>query len=188
MLDINTLRSDLQGVAAALVRRGVQLDTARFEALEGERKTIQTRTQQLQAARNALSRQVGIAKGNGEDVTALLHEVGGTGDELGNLERELDRVQAKLREFMLELPNVTHASTPDGRSADDNVEVRRRGAPRSFTFAPKDHADLGEALGMLDFATAAKLSGARFTFMTGGLARLHRALAQLMLDTHTREH
>ncbi|MBU6484662.1 MAG: serine--tRNA ligase [Betaproteobacteria bacterium] len=188
MLDINQLRNDLAGVAAALARRGVALDTARFESLEAERKSIQTRTQDLQSKRNALSKQVGGAKGSGQDPAPVLAEVAGLGDALKQLERELDSVQAKLRDFLLELPNVTHASTPAGRSADENVEVRRVGTPRAFDFAVRDHTDLGEALGMLDFETAAKLSGARFTFLRGDLARMHRALAQLMLDTHTREH
>ena len=188
MIDINAMRNDLAGVAAALAKRGVVLDTGRFESLEAERKTIQTRTQQLQATRNALSKRVGMAKGAGQDVEPLLRDVAGAGDELKQLERELERVQTQLRDFLLELPNVTHASTPEGRSADDNVEVRRSGAPRAFDFKPKDHTDLGEALGMVDFAAAAKLSGARFTFLRGDLARLHRALAQLMLDTHTQEH
>jgi len=188
MLDINVMRNDLSGVAATLKKRGVTLDTDRFEALEAERKTIQTRTQQLQATRNALSKQVGIAKGSGQDVEPLLREVAGAGDELKNLERELERVQTNLRDFLLELPNLTHPSTPEGRSADDNVEVRRSGVPRMFDFTPQDHSDLGEALGMVDFAAAAKLSGARFTFLRGDLARMHRALAQLMLDTHTQEH
>ena len=188
MLDINALRNDLPGVAAALARRGVTLDTARFETLEGERKRIQTQTQESQARRNTLSRQVGIAKGSGQDAAPLLREVAGLGDALKHLERELENVQAKLRDFLLELPNLTHATTPVGRSADDNVEVRRHGTPRAFDFPVRDHTDLGEALGLLDFATAAKLSGARFTFLRGDLARLHRALAQLMLDTHTREH
>ena len=188
MLDVNALRNDLHAVAAALAKRGVALDAARFEALERERKRIQTRTQELQAKRNAQSRQIGIAKGSGQDTEELLREVGGLGDELRNLERELESVQKNLRDFLLELPNVTHVSTPMGRSTDDNVEVRRRGTPRAFDFAVRDHTDLGEALGLLDFATASKLSGARFTFLRGDLARLHRALAQLMLDTHTREH
>ena len=188
MLDINALRNDLPGVAAALAKRGVTLDAARFETLEAERKRIQTQTQESQARRNTLSRQVGIAKGSGQDAGPLLREVAGLGDALKELERELENVQAKLRDFLLELPNVTHPTTPVGRSADDNVEARRHGAPRTFDFPVKDHTDLGEALGMLDFATAAKLSGARFTFLRGDLARLHRALAQLMLDTHTREH
>ncbi|HEX2390195.1 MAG TPA: serine--tRNA ligase, partial [Casimicrobiaceae bacterium] len=188
MLDINTLRNDLPGVAAALATRGVTLDAARFESLERERKRIQTRTQELQARRNALSKQIGVEKGAGRDAAPMLREVAGLGDELNALEHELDRVQVNLREFLLELPNVTHASTPVGRSADDNVELRRHGAPRTFDFPVRDHTDLGEALGLLDFATAAKLSGARFTFLRGDLARLHRALAQWMLDTHTLEH
>ncbi len=188
MLDINLLRNDLSGVAVALAKRGVALGTARFEALEAERKSIQTRTQDLQAKRNALSKQVGIAKGSGKDPAPMLAEVAGLGDEQKQLERQLDSIQAKLRDFLLELPNVTHESTPAGRSAEDNVEVRRHGAPRDFDFTVRDHTDLGEALGMLDFETAAKLSGARFTFLRGDLARMHRALAQLMLDTHVREH
>ncbi len=188
MLDINLLRTDLPAVAAALAKRGVTLNTRTFEALEARRKDIQTRTQELQAKRNALSKQIGIAKGKGEDASALLAEVAGLGDELKKLEAALERVQAELRELLLDLPNITHASTPIGSSADDNVEIRRWGTPRAFEFPVKDHTDLGEALGMLDFAVAAKLSGARFSFLRGGLARLHRALAQFMLDTHTREH
>ncbi|HEV2220961.1 MAG TPA: serine--tRNA ligase [Casimicrobiaceae bacterium] len=188
MLDINQLRNDLSGVAAALAKRGVALDTAGFGTLEAERKSIQIRTQDLQSKRNALSKQVGVAKGSGPDPAPVLAEVAGLGDALKQLERELDSVQAKLRDFLLELPNVTHASTPVGRSADENVEVRRVGTPRAFDFAVRDHTHLGEALGMLDFETAVKLSGARFTFLRGDLARMHRALAQLMLDTHTREH
>jgi seryl-tRNA synthetase len=188
MLDINALRNDLAGVAAALAKRGVALDAARFESLEGERKRIQTRTQDLQAKRNALSKDVGLAKRRGEDAEPLLREVTGLGDDLATLERELDNVQSKLREFLLELPNIPDASVPVGRDANDNVEVRRVGTPRQFPFAPQDHTDLGEALGMLDFATASKMSGARFTFLRTGLARLHRALAQLMLDTHTQVH
>ena len=188
MLDINNLRSDLPAVAAALAKRGVTLDTAAFEALEARRKTIQTATQDLQQRRNALSKQVGHAKAKGQDAAPILAEVAGLGDEVKRLEADLDDVQRRLRDFLLDLPNVTHVSTPEGHSTDDNVEVRRWGTPREFGFVPKDHTDLGEALGLLDFATAAKLSGARFTFLRGGLAALHRALAQFMLDTHTREH
>ena len=188
MLDINLLRNDIAGVAAGLAKRGVTLDTGKFDALERERKDIQTRTQDLQARRNALSKEIGAIKGKGGDASALLFEVAGFGDALKRLETELDRVQSGLRDFLLDLPNLTHASTPVGKSADDNVEVRRWGTPRTFDFPVKDHTDLGEALGLLDFATAAKLSGARFSFLRGGLARLHRALAQFMLDTHTREH
>ncbi len=188
MLDINLLRSDLDGVAAALARRGVTLDTAAFAALEGERKTLQTRTQDVQQRRNALSKEIGIARSKGQDAAALLAEVAGLGDEAKRLAADLDAVQARLRDFLLDLPNLVHATTPAGASADDNVEVRRWGHPRDFGFAPKDHTALGEALGLLDFATAAKLSGARFSFLRGGLAAMHRALAQFMLDTHTREH
>jgi seryl-tRNA synthetase len=188
MLDINALRNDLAGVAAALAKRGLALDTARFTSLENERKRIQTRTQELQAKRNAVSKEVGAVKRRGDDAGRLLREIAGLGDELAGLERELDAVQAKLREFLLDLPNVPDASVPVGRDASDNVEVRHVGTPRRFEFRPKDHTDLGEALGMLDFATASKMSGARFTFLRTGLARLHRALAQLMLDTHTQEH
>ena len=188
MLDIGLLRNDLPGVAAALAKRGVALDTAMFESLERERKDIQTRTQELQAKRNAQSKQIGIAKGKGEDASAMLAEVAGLGDTLKALETELDAVQTKLRDFLLVLPNITHASVPTGTSEKDNVEVRRWGTPRTFDFPAKEHADLGEALGLLDFATAAKLSGARFSLLRGDLARLHRALAQLMLDVQTREH
>ena len=188
MLDINLLRNDLAGVALGLARRGYTLDTARFEALERERKDIQTRTQDLQAQRNALSKQIGVAKGRREDASALLAEVAGIGDETRALEAELDRVQRELREFLLDMPNLAHSSTPVGRSSEDNVEIRRWGTPPRFDFPVRDHAEIGEALGLLDFATAAKLSGARFSLLRGGLARLHRALTQFMLDIHTREH
>ena len=188
MLDINLLRDDLPAVTAGLAKRGVVLDSARFLSLETERKTIQTRTQELQAKRNTLSKAIGAAKGKGEDASALMSEVAGIGAETKRLEGELDRVQSALRDFLLDLPNLTHASVPAGKSSDDNVEVRRWGTPRQFDFPVKDHADIGEGLGMLDFATGAKLSGARFTFMRGALAHLHRALAQFMLDVQTREH
>jgi seryl-tRNA synthetase len=188
MLDINLLRTDIAGVAAALARRGVALDAARFNELEAQRRDIQVRTQDLQAKRNAASKQIGIAKSKGEDAAPLLAEVAGLGDQVKALEADLDRVQGEVRDFLLNLPNVTSLTTPDGKSADDNVEVRRWGTPPEFHFKPKDHTDLGEALGLLDFPTAAKLSGARFSFLRGDLSRLHRALAQFMLDTHTREH
>jgi len=188
MLDINLLRNDLAAVAAGLALRGVTLDTARFEALERERKDIQTRTQDLQAKRNALSKQIGAAKGKGEDASALLQEVAGIGEETKRLEATLAHLQRDLRAFLLDLPNLTHPSTPIGKSEADNVEIRRWGTPRTFDFAVRDHTDIGEGLGLLDFATAAKLAGARFSFLRGGLARMHRALGQFMLDTHTREH
>jgi seryl-tRNA synthetase len=188
MLDVHLLRNDLPAVIAGLAKRGVSFDGSRFESLERERKDIQTRTHELQAKRNALSKAIGVAKGKGEDASALLAEVAGMGDETKRLEGELDRVQASLRDFLLDLPNLTHASTPVGKTPDDNVEIRRWGNPRAFDFPVKDHADLGERLGLLDFATAAKLSGARFSYLRGGLARLHRVLAQFMLDVQTREH
>ena len=188
MLDINLFRDDLPAVAAGLAKRGITLDAARFESLERERKDIQTRTQDLQAKRNTLSKAIGAAKGKGVDASALMAEVAGVGTETKRLEGELDRVQAALRDFLLNLPNLTHPSVPVGTSSDDNVEVRRWGSRRVFDFPVKDHTDIGEALGLLDFATGAKLSGARFTFLRGGLARLHRALAQFMLDVQTLEH
>ncbi len=188
MLDINLLRSDIARVAAGLAKRGVTLDIAAFEDLEARRKDIQTRTQDLQAKRNALSKQIGIAKGKGTDASALMSEVAGLGAELTSLEAALAGVQNALRDFLLGLPNLTHPSVPEGRAAEDNIELRRWGSPRTFDFPVRDHTDIGEGLGLLDFATAAKLSGARFSFLRGDLARLHRALAQFMLDTHTREH
>jgi seryl-tRNA synthetase len=188
MLDINLFRSDLAGVAAGLGKRGVVLDTARFEALEARRKDIQTRTQDLQSRRNALSKQIGVAKGKGADAAPLLAQVSGLGEDLKRQEGELDSVQLQLRDFLLDLPNLTHPSTPVGKSANENVEIRRWGTPPEFHFPAKDHTDLGEGLAQLDFATAAKMSGARFAFLRGDIAHLHRALAQFMLDTHTREH
>ncbi len=188
MLDINLFRNDLARVAAGLRARGAVVDVARFESLEARRKEIQTRTQDAQAKRNALSKQIGIAKGKGDDAAPLMAEVAGLGDELKSQENALEEVQTQLRDFLLDLPNLSHASTPVGKSAEDNVEVRRWGTPPAFDFPAKDHTDLGEGLGLLDFASAAKMSGARFSFLRGDLARLHRALAQFMLDTHTREH
>jgi len=188
MLDIQLLRTDLAGVAARLKTRGYGLDTAAFERLEAERKQIQTRTQDLQAKRNAASKQIGAAKARGEDTSALMSEVAGLGDELTTLEQRLASVQAEQRDLMLALPNLPHPSVPVGHSEADNVELRRWGTPRTFGFAPRDHVDIGAALAGIDFETAVKLSGARFYVLRGAVARLHRALAQLMLDTHTTEH
>jgi seryl-tRNA synthetase len=188
MIDINLFRTDLPAVAAGLAKRGIVLDTAAFEAREARRRDIQVRTQELQARRNAASKEIGIAKGKGQDAAPLLAQVAGLGDEVKRLEAELDAVQGEQRDFLLQLPNLTHATTPDGKSEADNVEVRRWGTPPEFSFKPLDHTDVGERLGLLDFATAAKISGSRFSFLRGDLARLHRALAQFMLDTHTREH
>ena len=188
MLDPQLFRTDLNAVAAALATRGYTLDIESFQRLENERKALQVRTQELQARRNTASKQIGVAKGRGEDTTALLADVAGAADELKACAAQLEIVQQQVRELMLEMPNLPHPSVPLGRSEADNLEVRRWGTPRIFDFAPKDHTDLGENLGLLDFAAAAKLSGARFSLLRGGLARLHRAIGQFMLDTHTRDH
>jgi seryl-tRNA synthetase len=188
MLDIQLLRSDLKGVAARLADRGVVFDTAAFERLEARRKAVQTQTQELQARRNQFSKQVGQAKAKGEDASALMAEVNAQADKLKALEQELDLVQAELDAFLGVIANIPHSSVPVGKSADDNVEVRRNGTPKTFDFTVRDHVDLGAALGQLDFDTAAKLAGARFTVMKKHIARMHRALAQFMLDVHTQEH
>ena len=190
MLDIQLLRRDLNGVVARLAaRKNPQpfLDVDRFTALEAERKAIQTRTEELQARRNAASRQIGQLKAKGQDTAELMAQVAGLGDELKASAERLDAVQAELSEMMLGLPNLPHESVPAGADDKGNVEVRRWGAPRAFDFTVKDHVDLGAALG-LDFDTGALLAGSRFTFMRGPVARLHRALAQFMLDLHTQRH
>jgi seryl-tRNA synthetase len=188
MLDIQTLRNDLAGVAARLATRGYTLDTAKFEQMEAERKTIQSRTQELQAKRNASSKLIGQAKAKGEDTTAIMAEVGVLGDELKQLEAKLPQVLADMDAFLAVLPNVPHAGVPVGKSEADNVEVRKVGEVPKFEFEVKDHVSIGEGLGGLDFETATKIAGARFTLLKGPLARMHRALAQFMLDTHTEKH
>ena len=189
MLDPQLLRNDLAGAARRLADRGGQpLDTAAFERLEGRRKAVQTQTQDLQAKRNALSKQIGQLKARKEDASALMAEVNAQADTLKALEQDLAAIQDELTQFLATVPNVPHASVPVGTSADDNVEARKVGTPRAFDFTPKDHVDLGAGLKQLDFDTAAKIAGARFAVMKGGVARLHRAIAQFMLDTHTREH
>ena len=188
MLDIQLLRSDLEVVARRLAARSFQLDGVAFQSLEQERKQVQTRTQELQSARNSVAKRIGQAKARGEDVSALMSEANEANAELQSLESKLQQIQSKLQDFLLLIPNLPHESVPAGRSAEDNKEVRRVGTPRRFAFQVKDHVDLGEALGMLDFATATKIAGSRFSLMTGPLARLHRGLAQFMLDVHTREH
>lgn len=187
MIDIQLLRKDIDNVAARLATRKFQLDVAGFNALEAERKAIQTRTEELQGKRNSLSKQIGMMKGKGEDTTALMAEVGGLGDELKANETALAEVQAKLAVFMEAVPNLPHASVPHGMDETGNVEVRKVGTPRSFDFDVKDHVDIGAAFG-LDFDVATKLTGSRFSVMKGGVARLHRALAQYMLDTHAGAH
>ena len=188
MLDVQLLRARLDFVAERLATRGMSLDVAAFQALEDERKARQTRTQELQARRNALSKQVGQLKGKGEDASAVLAEVAGIGDELKANEAALAELLERFNAFVAGLPNLPHESVPAGRSEEDNVEVSRWGTPPSFDFEVRDHVDIGGRLGGLDFETAVKISGARFTLMKGGLARLHRALAQFMLDVHTAEH
>ncbi|MCZ2440587.1 MAG: serine--tRNA ligase [Burkholderiales bacterium] len=190
MLDINLLRRDLDGVVARLERRKSPqpfLDVARFGALESERKRIQTRTEELQSRRNSLSRQIGMAKGKGEDASVPMAEVGAIADELKASAERLEAVQAELHAILMALPNLPQDEVPVGEDEQGNVELRRWGAPRSFDFAVKDHVDLGAPLG-LDFDTGARLAGARFSFLRGPVARLHRALAQFMLDVQTREH
>jgi seryl-tRNA synthetase len=187
MIDIQLLRKDIDTVAAKLATRKFQLDVAGFNALEGERKAIQMRTEELQSKRNSLSKQIGMLKGKGEDTTAVMAEVGGLGDELKANEVKLADVQLKMNTFLQAVPNLPHESVPAGADETGNVEVRKFGTPRNFDFEVKDHADVGAALG-LDFETATKLTGSRFSVMKGGIARLHRALAQFMLDTHTDKH
>ncbi|MBN8437126.1 MAG: serine--tRNA ligase [Candidatus Accumulibacter sp.] len=188
MLDIQLLRNNLDAIAEKLATRGFTLDRATFQRLENERKFLQTRTQELQAGRNSLSRQVGMLKGRGEDAAAVMEQVAAIKNELEANAVRLVELLKELDAFLAVLPNLPQDSVPVGRSDVDNVEVKRWGAPRSFGFAVKDHVDLGEALGQLDFATAAKIAGTRFSLMKGQLARLHRVLAQFMLDTHTARH
>ena len=188
MIDIQLLRSNIQRVVDALAHRGMAFDAEQFQALEARRKALQTRTQELQAQRNALSKQVGMLKSRGEDASAVLAEVASLGDELKANEQALPLLLDELNALVAGLPNLPHDSVPVGRDENDNVEVARWGTPRRFDFTPRDHVDIGAALGGLDFETAAKLSGSRFAVMRAGVARLHRALAQFMLDVHTREH
>ena len=188
MLEIQQLRTDLDNVIRQLAKRGYAFPAEAFNALEAERKIIQTRTQELQAQRNAASKKIGQAKSKGEDVSMMMSEVAHLGDALKQAEVQLEQIQNSLQKILLEIPNLPHASVPEGKDETHNVQIRRWGEPRSFDFAIKDHVSIGEDLGLLDFETAAKLSGARFSLMKGGLARLHRALAQFMLDTHTQEH
>ncbi len=187
MLDIQSLRNDLDAVAARLASRGYTLDTAAFANMEADRKALQTRMQELQSRRNATSKQIGEAKRKGEDVSAIMAEVANLGDELKAAEAAFEAVQAKMDALLMSIPNLPHESVPAGKDESDNVEVRRVGVPRQFDFEVKDHVDIGTPLG-LDFDTGAKLSGARFTVLKGDIARLHRALAQFMLNTHTGEH
>lgn len=188
MLDPVLLRARLDETAERLKTRGFALDAAALNALEAERKTLQTETQELQSVRNARSKAIGQAKAKGGDVAALMAEVAGLGDKLKANEQRLAGVQARLAEIALRVPNVPDASVPVGKDETENAEIARWGAPRAFDFAVRDHVDLGARHGWLDGDAGAKLSGARFTVLRGALARLHRALAQFMLDLHTGEH
>ena len=187
MLDIQALRNDLDGVVSQLKKRGFEFNSEVFTQVENERKIVQTRTQELQAKRNSASKQIGFAKSKGEDVSSIMVEVAGLGEQLKADEQRLSELQSQLNDLLLNVPNLPNDSVPVGKSEEDNVEVRKVGTPRTFDFAVKDHTDVGTPLG-LDFDTGIKLSGARFTFMRGKIAKLHRALAQFMVDTQTEQH
>ena len=188
MLDSQALRNDIESVARQLAARSFSLDLAGFRAIEEERKAVQIRTQELQAARNQFAKRIGQAKSKGENVAELMAESGRANTELADLEKRLEVIQRRLQDFMLGVPNVPHESVPLGNSSADNLEVRTSGTPRALGFAPKDHVDIGEGLRLLDFESATKIAGTRFTLMKGPLARLHRAITQFMLDIHTQEH
>lgn len=187
MLDIQTLRNDLDSVVSQLQKRGFEFNPEVFTKIENERKVVQTRTQDLQAKRNSASKQIGIAKSKGEDTSAIMAEIAGLGALLKADEATLADLQIALQNLLLNVPNLPHSSVPVGKSEEDNVEVRKVGTPSIFDFEVKDHTDVGTPLG-LDFDTGIKLSGARFTFMRGKIAKLHRALAQFMLDMQTEQH
>ena len=188
MLDPQLLRTQIDRIAARLADRPFALDIAGFQALEGERKQVQTRTQELQSLRNQFAKRIGQAKAKGEDAAPLMAEAARANDELAELEQRLNALQVKLADFVMNVPNVPHESVPAGKGPEDNPELRRVGEPRRFDFPVKDHVDLGAALGLLEFETAGKIASTRFSLMKGQLARLHRAIAQLMLDVHTTEH
>ena len=188
MLDPRLLRNELENTARLLARRGYSVDTAAIAALEEKRKNVQVVTQQLQNERNVKSKAIGQAKARGEDTAALMEDVARNAAALKQAEADLAQLQNELNAIALGIPNLPHASVPDGRDERDNQEIRKWGTPRAFEFTPRDHVDIGAALGLMDFEVAAKISGARFVVMQGELARLHRALIQFMLDLHTREH
>ena len=188
MLDIQLLRKDIDTVARRLKTRGFELDTETFNALEAQRKAIQVKTEELQSQRNKLSKEIGVRKAQKLDASDVMAQVAGIGDELKASAEQLDGIQSQMRTLLLNLPNLPHESVPVGADETDNQEVARWGDTPKFDFEVKDHVALGENLGLLDFDMASKLAGSRFSFMRGGLARLHRALAQFMLDTHTTQH
>ncbi|MDM3871952.1 serine--tRNA ligase [Porticoccus sp. W117] len=188
MLDAKLIRSDIDAVAAALEKRGFVLDREKFQNLESKSRELQASSQALQAERKNLSKSIGQAIKNGGDVDALKAQVASLGEQFDAAKQELDTVQAEFQNMLLSIPNMPHESVPAGTSEEDNVEIRRWGEPGTFEFEVKDHVDLGAALGGMDFETAAKISGSRFATMNGPVAKLHRALTQFMLDTHTSEH
>jgi seryl-tRNA synthetase len=189
MIDIQALRSNLDDVAKRLATRGAgAFDAAQFRRHEAMRKEVQTAVEQAQAARNRIAKDIGAAKAKGQDAAALLQQGEKLKADLEKSEQRLAALQQEMEDFLRRVPNIPHESVPVGASSDDNREERRWGEPRKFDFAIKDHVDIGEALGGLDFATGAKLAGSRFVVMRGQVARLHRAIAQFMLDVHTREH
>lgn len=187
MLDIQLFRQNLDAVTAKLAQRGYQLDAVAFAALEAERKTLQTRMQTLQSERNAASKRIGEAKRKGEDASEMMAQVASLGDELKAAELAFESIQDKQNGWLLSIPNLPHDSVPMGKDEQENVEVKKVGTPRQFDFEVKDHVDVGTPLG-LDLETGTRLSGARFVVLKGQMARLHRALAQFMLDTHTGKH
>jgi seryl-tRNA synthetase len=187
MLDPRLFRGELENTAAQLARRSFELDVAAIERLENERKSLQVETQNLQAEKNKSAKSIGQAKAKGEDIQPLLDAVANLGDKLKGSEVRLSELQEELNAILMGVPNIPDDSVPDGNDEEDNVEVRKWGEPREFDFEPRDHVDVGEGLG-LDFETASKLTGSRFSVMTGPMARLHRALIQFMLDLHTTEH
>ncbi|ADC71401.1 seryl-tRNA synthetase [Thioalkalivibrio sp. K90mix] len=188
MLDIRSLRQDLDATVAALASRGFELDRERFESLEARRKALQVRTQELQNERNTRSKGIGQAKARGEDIEPLKAEVGRLGDELKQCEADLQAVQQELDALLMRIPNLPQQDVPVGKDEASNVELRREGTPREFDFAPRDHVDLGLPGGWLDFEAAVRVAGSRFVVMRGEMARLHRALTQFMLDLHTQQH
>ncbi len=187
MIDPRILRQNLDDVVTLLAKRGYNLDTERFNKLEESRRTLQISLQELQNERNKRSKEIGIAKSKGEDASEILASVADLGDQLSKVEAELNVVSEELEKILLDMPNLPHNDVPVGKNEDDNVEIKRWGTPREFDFEPKDHVALGESLGM-DFESAAKISGSRFVVLKSNMAKLHRALAQFMLDTHTEEH
>ncbi len=188
MIDIKLLRTELEETSVKLERRSYQLDKKGLSGLEARRKEAQVRTQELQSRRNASAKEIGKAKAAEEDTASLMAAVANLGDELKQAEAELNDIQEQVSDVLLGIPNLAHESVPHGQDENDNVEVRRWGEAPAFDFEPKDHTDLGLELGLLDFETAAKLTGSRFVTMTGQLVRLHRAITQFMIDLHVQEH